>query len=131
MVPVAHHARKNHPYNQILRDFYYTCDPDHRPRVFGMTASPVWHPRNAYISLRTLEQNLHSKVLGVLENKTELLEHSPRPIEVGIFTPNGHVCNGATSRLFVYTPLRVLASPSTLCHSGNSLSTWSSIPIPS
>jgi endoribonuclease Dicer len=81
-VYLAHHARKNHPYNQILRDFYYTCEAQHRPKIFGMTASPVWNHKNPGVSLQTLEYNLHAKVVGVLENKDELWEHSPRPIEV-------------------------------------------------
>jgi endoribonuclease Dicer len=56
----CHHARKDHPYNQIMRDFYHAPDPDlpsgeammgtttalgnqrpGRPKIFGMTASPV------------------------------------------------------------------------------------------
>ncbi|KAF8590501.1 hypothetical protein K439DRAFT_1403599 [Ramaria rubella] len=78
----AHHARKNNPYNQILQDFYHTCDPQHRPKVLGMTASPVWNPKNPHASLYTLEHNMHAKVLGVQENQEELLEHSPRPTEI-------------------------------------------------
>jgi endoribonuclease Dicer len=29
----AHHCRHNHPFNQIMRDFYWTLDPQSRPRV--------------------------------------------------------------------------------------------------
>lgn len=37
----AHHAKKNHVYARIIKDFYL-CEPvAKRPRVFGMTASPV------------------------------------------------------------------------------------------
>lgn len=38
----AHHAKKSHAYSQIIKDFYLK-EQDHsqRPRVFGMTASPV------------------------------------------------------------------------------------------
>ena len=38
----AHHAKKGHAYAQIIRDFYVR-ETDHavRPRIFGMTASPV------------------------------------------------------------------------------------------
>lgn len=65
-----------------MRDFYHTCEPQRRPRVFGMTASPVWNHKNPHASLQVLEYNLQAKVLGVLENRLELLEHSPKPIEV-------------------------------------------------
>lgn len=38
----AHHAKKSHAYAQIVRDFYLKeSDQKLRPRVFGMTASPV------------------------------------------------------------------------------------------
>ena len=38
----AHHAKKNHAYARIIKDFYL-CEPDlaKRPKIFGMTASPV------------------------------------------------------------------------------------------
>ncbi|KXG47436.1 uncharacterized protein PGRI_013060 [Penicillium griseofulvum] len=37
----AHHAKKEHPYARIIRDTYLKADPEKRPRIFGMTASPV------------------------------------------------------------------------------------------
>ncbi|KAJ5799821.1 uncharacterized protein N7518_001889 [Penicillium psychrosexuale] len=37
----AHHAKKEHPYARIIRDSYLKADPEKRPRIFGMTASPV------------------------------------------------------------------------------------------
>jgi len=38
----AHHAKKGHAYAQIIKDFYLTdVDEGARPRIFGMTASPV------------------------------------------------------------------------------------------
>jgi endoribonuclease Dicer len=38
----AHHAKKGHAYAQIIKDFYLThVDERSRPRIFGMTASPV------------------------------------------------------------------------------------------
>ena len=38
----AHHAKKEHPYARIMSDFYIANPRDDpRPRVFGMTASPV------------------------------------------------------------------------------------------
>lgn len=37
----AHHAKKSHVYARIIRDFY-KCEPENkRPKIFGMTASPV------------------------------------------------------------------------------------------
>ncbi|KAG8667957.1 hypothetical protein FPOAC1_012798 [Fusarium poae] len=37
----AHHAKKKHSYAEIIRRYYYSTDKTKRPRVLGMTASPV------------------------------------------------------------------------------------------
>lgn len=37
----AHRAKKDHVYARIIRDFYVHEAVEDRPRVFGMTASPV------------------------------------------------------------------------------------------
>jgi endoribonuclease Dicer len=36
----AHHTKKNHPYARIIKD-HYIREPKKRPRILGMTASPV------------------------------------------------------------------------------------------
>ncbi|KAH9935801.1 P-loop containing nucleoside triphosphate hydrolase protein, partial [Amylocystis lapponica] len=42
----CHHTRKNHAYNGIMREYFQT--PVHsRPKIFGMTASPIWNPKDA------------------------------------------------------------------------------------
>lgn len=77
----AHHTRKNNPYNQIMREFYHTLPSRYRPKVFGMTASPIWNISNPLQSLKDLEFNMLSKVIGVRQNLDELAENSPRPNE--------------------------------------------------
>lgn len=77
----CHHARKNHPYNGILRE-YFQLSPFERPKIFGMTASPIWNDRNPQGSIELLETNMDAKVVGVHENLTELEEKSPKPKEV-------------------------------------------------
>jgi endoribonuclease Dicer len=37
----AHHAKKNHVYAKIVEDFYRPTNKSAKPRIFGMTASPV------------------------------------------------------------------------------------------
>ena len=37
----AHHAKRNHAYARIIKEFYLEQQADCRPRIFGMTASPV------------------------------------------------------------------------------------------
>jgi superfamily II DNA or RNA helicase len=36
----AHYCSKDHAYAQIMEDFYHTAEPQHRPQVLGLTASP-------------------------------------------------------------------------------------------
>lgn len=82
----CHHARKNHPYNGIMREYFHVA-PDCRPKIFGMTASPVWNPKDPAGSLADLEANLDSKVIGVRAHIDELTEHTPKPVEVSDFRP--------------------------------------------
>ncbi|KAL8854373.1 MAG: hypothetical protein Q9221_000860 [Calogaya cf. arnoldii] len=59
----AHHAKKNHPYARIIKDHYIT-EPDQtkRPRVFGMTASPVDVRSDFGRSAKELEVLLHCQI---------------------------------------------------------------------
>ena len=61
---------------------YFQLPFDARPKIFGMTASPIWNPKNAAESLGTLEKNLDGKVVAVKEHAVELIDHAPRPEEV-------------------------------------------------
>jgi hypothetical protein len=36
----AHNCNGDHPYAQIMEDFYHTLEPHLRPQVLGLTASP-------------------------------------------------------------------------------------------
>ena len=77
----CHHTRKNHAYNGIMRE-YFQWPLEKRPKIFGMTASPIWNPKDAAESLATLERNLDAKVIAVREHVDELADHSPKPQEV-------------------------------------------------
>ncbi|KZT54596.1 hypothetical protein CALCODRAFT_519296 [Calocera cornea HHB12733] len=81
----AHHCRKNNDYNQIMRDHYHKCDPARRPKVFGMTASPIWNVKHPLESLRELERNMDCRVLAVRDNVAELHKHAPKPTESIIY----------------------------------------------
>lgn len=37
----AHHAKKNHIYARIIREHYLPSPDERKPKIFGMTASPV------------------------------------------------------------------------------------------
>ncbi|KZT11110.1 uncharacterized protein LAESUDRAFT_642494 [Laetiporus sulphureus 93-53] len=77
----CHHTRKNHAYNGIMRE-YFQLPVEKRPKVFGMTASPIWNPRDAVESLATLERNLDAKVIAVRQHVDELMGHAPKPEEL-------------------------------------------------
>jgi endoribonuclease Dicer len=59
----AHHTKKNHSYARIIKD-YYLAEPEEqaRPRVFGMTASPVDAKTDAIQAAHELESLLHSRI---------------------------------------------------------------------
>ena len=58
----AHHCKKNHPYSRIIRDYYLKWKGD-RPRIFGMTASPIDSRRDIAKVVSDLEALLHSKII--------------------------------------------------------------------
>ncbi|XP_058067534.1 endoribonuclease Dicer homolog 4-like isoform X3 [Magnolia sinica] len=73
----CHHAQiqNRHPYAQIMKEFYKTNNTK-RPRIFGMTASPVIgkggsNQANYSKSINSLENLLDAKVCSV-EDKEEL-----------------------------------------------------------
>ncbi|KAF3003799.1 Dicer-like protein 1 [Curvularia kusanoi] len=69
----AHHAKDNHPYARIMKDYFaHEVDFSRRPRVFGMTASPVdvrgLKPGVVVEAARNLEKMLCSKIVTVSED---------------------------------------------------------------
>ncbi|KAL8687466.1 MAG: hypothetical protein Q9218_006367 [Villophora microphyllina] len=79
----AHHAKKNHPYARIIKDHYITeTDLSRRPKVFGMTASPVDVRSNFTQAAKELEAMLHCQIATTAD--LALLRHS-------VSRPNEHV----------------------------------------
>ncbi|GES59863.1 dicer-like protein 1 [Aspergillus terreus] len=58
----AHHTKKDHPYARIIRDSYFRVPPSSRPRIFGMTASPIDTKGDVLEAARNLEALLDSKI---------------------------------------------------------------------
>ncbi|KAF8610458.1 hypothetical protein BDV93DRAFT_430981 [Ceratobasidium sp. AG-I] len=84
----AHHCNKKHVYAQIMKVHYFYCKPEERPRIFGMTASPIFNIRNPVMSLANLEEKMDAKVLAVRDNVIELALNAPRPNEfLAKYTP--------------------------------------------
>ncbi|KAK3990119.1 hypothetical protein QBC44DRAFT_240086 [Cladorrhinum sp. PSN332] len=86
----AHHTKKNHPYARIIKDFYAPTEESKKPRILGMTASPVDAQVDPKIAAAELEGLLHSRIATVsdpaaLQNSTskpkeeKVIEYDPRP----------------------------------------------------
>ncbi|KAL4956056.1 hypothetical protein BDW69DRAFT_181948 [Aspergillus filifer] len=58
----AHHTKKDHVYARIIRDSYLLADRLSRPRIFGMTASPIDTKGDVAEGAMRLEEYLDSKI---------------------------------------------------------------------
>lgn len=64
----AHHAKKDHPYARIIKDFYARpTSAEPLPKIFGMTASPVDTKMDVGKSAAQLEGLLHSEIATALD----------------------------------------------------------------
>lgn len=78
----AHHTKKNHPYARIIKDFYIKePNKDKRPRVLGMTASPVDAQTDVKVAAARLEGLLHSEIATVSEESLSLRSNIRKIIE--------------------------------------------------
>ncbi|CZS96253.1 related to Dicer-like protein 1 [Rhynchosporium agropyri] len=68
----AHHAKKDHSYARIIKDFYVPHNPTSRPKIFGMTASPVDSRTDVKKAALELEAILHSEICTAID--TSLLQ---------------------------------------------------------
>ena len=76
----AHHSKKNHAYARIIKDFYLDQPAESRPRIFGMTASPVDAKTDPVQAARELETILHSRI-ATTQNLALLRNCISRPEE--------------------------------------------------
>ncbi|KAJ6513203.1 hypothetical protein C8R45DRAFT_891160 [Mycena sanguinolenta] len=89
----AHHAVEKHPYNEIMKNFYFSCPPrvhdpkdfhtykgqNIRPMVLSLTASPIYGG-NVITAFRTIESNLDSTICAPRREREELKTFVHRPI---------------------------------------------------
>lgn len=104
----CHHARKFHPYCNIMRDFYMHTPVKNRPRVFGMTASPVARKADVYESVKQLEENLDSRAFTVSKENTEELRQilptvSEKIVEYELSSQKSDLFEFVEAREFTYT----------------------------
>ncbi|KAL1855420.1 Dicer-like protein 1 [Paecilomyces lecythidis] len=76
----AHHTKKDHPYARIIKDSYLKEQPENRPRIFGMTASPIDTKGDIAKAAAMLETLLDSRI-ATTSNLTLLRQSVNRPNE--------------------------------------------------
>ncbi|CAL5870932.1 uncharacterized protein PFLUO_LOCUS5174 [Penicillium psychrofluorescens] len=77
----AHHTKKEHAYARIVREFYITADPSKRPKIFGMTASPIDGKGDILTAATRLETLLDSQI-ATTSKMTLLRQIVKKPKEV-------------------------------------------------
>ncbi|GAA6000094.1 hypothetical protein JCM10207_006049 [Rhodosporidiobolus poonsookiae] len=76
----AHHAKSNHPFAAILRDFYHRTPVEKRPRILGLTASPLDSNQGGLEEARKLEALFDAKLITAPpETREELAKMVARP----------------------------------------------------
>lgn len=88
----AHHTKKNHPYARIIKDFYIGLEDQEkqRPRILGMTASPVDAKIDVRQAAEELEALLHSEIATVPYNDMLKNQSFHRPREFVVeYHPSG------------------------------------------
>ncbi|RDA87011.1 hypothetical protein CP532_6707 [Ophiocordyceps camponoti-leonardi (nom. inval.)] len=69
IIDEAHHTKKNHPYARIIKDHYRRQPQASRPRILGMTASPVdTQTRDLRAAASELETMLCSEIATVSDD---------------------------------------------------------------
>jgi endoribonuclease Dicer len=87
----AHHAKGNHPYARVMKDYYaHETDISRRPRIFGMTASPVdvkgLDAKHIQEVARELESLLHSKIATTTDRMLAANSISKPDEEVAVYS---------------------------------------------
>ncbi|KAJ1529003.1 hypothetical protein HK096_009768, partial [Nowakowskiella sp. JEL0078] len=81
----CHHTIKNHAYRIIMSEFYHTIEIENRPKIFGMTASPIHQKSMTHIEtiekMKELQYNLDCVVVTV-ENREDLKGYVPQASEL-------------------------------------------------
>ncbi|VAH83279.1 unnamed protein product [Triticum turgidum subsp. durum] len=90
----CHRATGKHPYSRIMKDYYHQSD--HKPKVFGMTASPVIRKGvssnlDCEVQFTELEKLLNAKIYAVAD-RAEIELCAPSAKEVDRYYDPKTVC---------------------------------------
>ncbi|KAF3903015.1 hypothetical protein ABW20_dc0109555 [Dactylellina cionopaga] len=106
----CHHTKKQHAYARIMREFYEPEREENRPRIFGMTASPVDARVEVVKAAQQLERLMHSRICTT-SDPALMRKFFPRPEELtleyeGVKNPPVTQLN---KKLFPYRKAKCLA----------------------
>ena len=77
----CHHARGNNACALLMEGHYFFVEESKRPRILGMTASPVIGKDDIEKSLQELEYNLRATAV-MCNNPEEILKYVSKPVEI-------------------------------------------------
>ncbi|KAF9162667.1 Dicer-like protein 1 [Actinomortierella ambigua] len=77
----CHHARNDHPFHNIMRNYYHTAPEESRPKVLGMTASPS-SGSAAHLAWCARELELNLDAIIYTANSESVRQYVPQPKEV-------------------------------------------------
>ncbi|KAG2217031.1 hypothetical protein INT45_003987 [Circinella minor] len=87
----CHHCTKRHPYNLIMKEHYEQCNREDRPKIFGMTASPVHKSaKSVEQAIFELERNLDSRVYTTINGTIAQVVRRAREVTIAYTTTDGY-----------------------------------------
>ncbi|RGP80539.1 hypothetical protein FLONG3_1373 [Fusarium longipes] len=86
----AHHAKKKHVYAEIVQRYYYNTPRGERPKILGLTASPVDSKTGDVIELALeLERTLDSEIATLSSKMMEAVTTKKKYIEQTVWYARG------------------------------------------
>lgn len=103
----CHHARSDHPYHELMKQFKH-CDPEDHPRIIGLSGMLIGIStitlESVEETLKTLEATLMSKIITVrkIEEYANILLYSTNPNERFIrFDGDDDGCDDSLTRSLI------------------------------
>ncbi|KAF9207251.1 Dicer-like protein 1 [Haplosporangium sp. Z 27] len=96
----CHHARRDHPYCGILREFYHDAPSKERPKIFGMTASPTQDSGSKlFHSANKLERIMDSIIFTVSRNHLQRYIELPSEFVIQYHSSPNYFTTALTTQL--------------------------------
>ncbi|KAK1244347.1 hypothetical protein MKX07_003146 [Trichoderma sp. CBMAI-0711] len=126
----AHHAKKSHPYARIIKDHYLRAGNE-RPRILGMTASPVDAlTRDVRYAAAELESTLCSKIATITDDAMMASQAHRNQVEIKEYYDRLEDPDNSKTRLWGIISQHVRGNPQFKGHlefaanASSTLGTW-------